>query len=73
MKTANAKLSSKSQLVLPKLVRDRLGLKTGDMVRFVDGPTGIMIERAPAHEGEDPFAAFSEWSSDADEQAYGDL
>ena len=40
MKAANAKLSSKSQLVLPKLVREKLRLKTGDSVRFIDSPAG---------------------------------
>jgi antitoxin PrlF len=34
---------------------------------------GIMLDKAPANETDDPFAAFSEWSSDADEKAYGSL
>jgi hypothetical protein len=31
-----------------------------------------MIDKAPA-EADDPFAAFSEWSSEADEKAYAEL
>lgn len=73
MKDANAKLSSKSQLVLPKSVREKLRLKTGDRVRFIDSPTGMIIERLQENEAEDPFASFSEWASEADDRAYGNL
>ena len=31
-----------------------------------------LIDKAPA-EADDPFAAFTEWSSEADEKAYGKL
>jgi hypothetical protein len=31
------------------------------------------LDNEPAHETDDPFAAFSEWSGQADEKAYGDL
>ncbi len=73
MKSVHAKLSSKSQLVLPKSVREKLRLKTGDRVRFVDSPAGIVIERAAATEAEDPFATFGEWASEADDRAYAGL
>jgi antitoxin PrlF len=73
MKTAKAKLSSKSQLVLPKSVREKLNLKTGDTVRFLESPAGIIIERALASEADDPFATFSEWASEADDKAYAEL
>jgi antitoxin PrlF len=73
VKAAKAKLSSKSQLVLPKSVREKLSLKTGDTVRFVDSPNGIIIERAAVSDAEDPFAAFTEWASEVDERAYADL
>jgi antitoxin PrlF len=32
-----------------------------------------LVDKAPASESDDPFAAFSEWTSEADEKAYGDL
>jgi antitoxin PrlF len=73
MKAVNAKLSSKSQLVVPKAVREKLRLKTGDKVRFVESPAGIVIERAPDNDGDDPFATFGEWASEADDRAYVDL
>jgi hypothetical protein len=34
---------------------------------------GVRLEKALSREEEDPFVAFSEWSSDADEAAYADL
>jgi AbrB family looped-hinge helix DNA binding protein len=35
-----AKLTSKGQLTIPQLVRETLGLETGDKVDFVADPTG---------------------------------
>jgi hypothetical protein len=34
---------------------------------------GILLDKAPANEADDPFATFSEWSNAADERAYGGL
>jgi hypothetical protein len=31
------------------------------------------LDKAPAHEADNPFAIFSEWSSETDEKAYADL
>jgi len=38
-----AKLTSKSQITMPKAVRDTLGLATGDKVRFVPARNGYRI------------------------------
>ena len=70
--TAFSKVSIKSQTVLPREVRDKLGIKPGDTLRYRLTDDGILIDKAPA-EADDPFAAFSEWSSAADEKAYADL
>jgi hypothetical protein len=32
-----------------------------------------LLDKAAANEADDPFAAFSEWSSEADAKAYGGL
>jgi hypothetical protein len=32
-----------------------------------------MIDKAPVSEADDPFATFTEWSSEADEKAYANL
>lgn len=40
-----ATLNSKGQITIPKAIRDRLGLKTGDRVVFTRRPGGeILIE-----------------------------
>lgn len=68
-----SRITSKSQTVIPKTVRDRLGLKPGDLVRYVVEGNRVTIERAKTEAEDDPFATFSEWSSKADEDAYGSL
>jgi antitoxin PrlF len=47
-------------------VREHLKLKPGDTLRYRLTDDGILL-------GDDPFAAFSEWTSEADEKAYGGL
>ena len=68
-----SKVTSKSQTVIPREVREKLGLKPGDRLRYSTTDKGIMIEKASAQVEDDPFAIFSEWSSEADEKAYGKL
>jgi len=68
-----SKVSVKSQTVIPRAVRERLKLKPGDTLRYRVSDDGIVLDKAPAQEADDPFAAFSEWAGDADEKAYGDL
>ena len=71
--SAFSKVSVKSQTVIPREVRERLGLKPGDTLRYRVTDEGLLLDKAPANEADDPFAAFSEWSSEADEKAYGGL
>ncbi len=66
-----AKLSSKSQIVLPRDVRNRLHIGPGDEILFRVGPGGITVEKAPVED--DPFGAFDEWASAADDEAYAEL
>jgi antitoxin PrlF len=68
-----SKVSVKSQTVIPREVRERLALKPGDTLRYRVTDDGILLDKAPAVEADDPFASFSEWSGAADEKAYGDL
>ena len=35
---ATARVTSKGQITLPKIIRDHLGLKSGDRVEFLIGP-----------------------------------
>ena len=70
---AFSKVSVKSQTVIPRAVRERLNLKPGDVLRYQMTDDGVLLDKAPASEGDDPFATFSEWSNEADEKAYGGL
>jgi antitoxin PrlF len=67
-----ARLGAKAQVVLPKEARQALGLKPGDSFAFLIDGDDIRVVRAPA-DGDDPFACFSEWASDADRKGYADL
>jgi len=70
--TMFSKVSVKSQTVLPREVRAKLGVKPGDTLRYRLTDDGVLIDKAP-NDGDDPFATFSEWSSEADEKAYAKL
>ncbi len=59
--------------MIPREIRDKLGLKPGDTLRYRLTEQGVLLDKAAANEADDPFAAFSEWSSEADEKAYGGL
>jgi antitoxin PrlF len=70
---AFSKLSVKNQTVIPREVRERLAVKPGDTLRNRVTDAGVLLDKAPASKADGPFAAFSEWSSGADEKAYGSL
>jgi antitoxin PrlF len=67
---AFSNISVKSETVIPREVRERLKLKPGDTLRYRFTNDGILLDKAT---GDGPFAAFSEWTSEADEKAYGGL
>ena len=66
------RLGAKAQVVLPKEARQALGLKPGDSFAFVIDGDDVRVVRVPA-DGDDPFACFSEWASEADRKGYADL
>ena len=59
--------------MIPREVRERLALKPGDRLRYRVTEKGVLLDKAPANEADDPFATFTEWSNEADEKAYGGL
>jgi AbrB family looped-hinge helix DNA binding protein len=67
-----SKVSVKSQTVIPREVREQLKLKPGDTLRYRITNNGILLDKA-TEAGDDPFVSFSEWTSEADEKAYGGL
>ena len=66
--SAFSKVSVKSQTVIPREVRERLRLKPGDTLRYRMTDDGVLLDKAPANEADDPFATFSEWSNDGRRQ-----
>ena len=73
MAEVRSRLSSKGQTVIPKPVRERLGLRAGDTVRFRYAEKGAVTLEKVQPEDDDPFVAFEEWASPEDEQLYRDL
>jgi antitoxin PrlF len=57
--------------VIPREVCEQLKLKLGDTLRFRLTYKGILLDKVT--EAGDPFAAFSEWMSEADDKAFADL
>jgi antitoxin PrlF len=70
-----SKLTSKSQTVVPQAVRKQLGLKPGDRIRYRVKGKRALIEKVnlSSTSKDDPFIAFDEWASEADDRAYRDL
>ena len=69
---AFSKISVRSQTVIPREVREQLKLRPGDTLRFRLTADGILLDKA-TEAADDPFTAFSEWTSEADEKAYSRL
>lgn len=68
-----SKLTSKAQTTIPGPVRAALRLKAGDQIAYLIEGDRVVLTKADRTPADDPFAAFDEWSSDADRQAYADL
>ena len=68
-----SKVTSKSQTVIPKVVRERLGLRPGDLLRYRLKKNVVVIERVQTEVQDDPFATFTEWATEADERAFKSL
>ncbi len=71
------RLSSKGQLTLPRQIRERLGLATGDDLMFSVEGNAVRIERARPidvawHRGVEALVA-PEWNSPEDDEAFRDL
>ncbi|MFG1388723.1 AbrB/MazE/SpoVT family DNA-binding domain-containing protein [Xanthobacter versatilis] len=67
-----SKLTSKAQTTIPQAVRSALHLKEGDEIAYNIEEGRVVLTKA-SPKGDDPFATFSEWESDADRKAYANL
>lgn len=72
MSSAYSKVTTKAQTVIPREVRQKLGIKPGDRLRYRITERSVTLEKA-ASENDDPFATFTEWASEADERAFKSL
>ncbi len=68
-----SKLTTKAQTTIPQPVRNALHLGPGDELAYVIEGDRVILTKAPARWPDDPFAAFAEWASEADQRAYADL
>jgi antitoxin PrlF len=69
-----SRLGVKSQTVVPKEVRDALGVGPGDQIGYSiqNGRVILTAIKAPLAQ-DDPFACFDEWASEADTEGYASL
>jgi antitoxin PrlF len=69
-----SRLGTKSQTVVPKEVREALGVGPGDQVGYTiqNGRVILTAITGPAAK-DDPFACFDEWASEADMEGYASL
>ena len=68
-----SKLTSKAQTTIPLPVRHALHLAVGDQTVYSIDGNRVVLTKAQSGAADDPFATFSEWSSEADHRAYGQL
>ena len=70
-RAAFSKVSARGRTVIPHEVRERLTLRPGDTLRYRTTKDGILLDKATG--AGEPFEAFLEWTSEADEKAYANL
>ncbi len=76
MKTVTSKLTRKYQATIPEAVRQRLRLQSGDSVAFDIEGDKVHLRKARSLDlafAQSLEATLSEWSSEADEEAYDGL
>lgn len=74
-----SRITSKAQTTVPKPVREALGVREGDEIAYAVEEGRVVLTKAlrrrarPGRPEDDPFAAFSEWDTEADRRAYANL
>jgi AbrB family looped-hinge helix DNA binding protein len=71
-----SKVSKKYQATIPLAVREILGIQQGDCIAFEMEQGKVVLKKVPQIDWEYLDAVseiMSEWSSNSDEEAYGDL
>jgi antitoxin PrlF len=65
-----SKLTSKAQTTIPLAVRRALRLVAGDEIAYLIDGDRVVLSKTGREPVDDPFATFSEWSSEADRIGY---
>ncbi len=76
MQTATSKLTSKFQATIPEPVRKLLHLKTGDEIAFDIEDDSVYLRKARPVDlafAKSIEGTLTEWTTEADEEAYRDL
>jgi antitoxin PrlF len=68
----HSRVTSKSQVTVPRSVRTALGVAPGDRLQWQLEGERVVVTRASVTDSIDPFATFTEWSDELD-SAYDDL
>lgn len=71
-----SKVTKKYQATIPQTVRNKLGIEQGDCILFEIQEEGVLLKKVSPVDWEyleSVSNTFSEWSSEADEEAYRDL
>ncbi len=61
-----AKITSKGQLTLPKILRDKLGLKTGDNIIIRETSEGYILEKELDQQRFKKYVGYLNQESDSD-------
>lgn len=69
---ARSRLGVRSQTVIPRAVREALSIAPGDDIVFEISEHGVTLRKSGRGE-DNPFALFTEWSSESDAKGYADL
>ena len=76
MAMITSKISSKGQVTIPKKVRETLGVKPGDLVRYEIKKGVVSLKRVEPFDAEFHAAlsqTMEEWASPEDDEAFRDL
>jgi antitoxin PrlF len=71
-----SRLTTKARTTIPRAVRTELRLEEGDTLAYTIEERRVIITKGPPRKGDplnDPFAAFWEWDSEEDNDAFSDF
>jgi antitoxin PrlF len=68
-----SKITGKAQTKIPRPVRSAQRLGEGDDPAYRIEGEFVLLTKAEGERIDDPFAIFSEWWSEVDRRAFGDL